>query len=265
MPASVKKMPVLALVALMEHARDCARSGASGPRSCPRSRRSPPSRCSSRRATGSGAAWTRSSRCARSWKRRPTLPPVALPRTDDWTAWRYRAVVATGTFDAARQILIDNKVRGGRAGFDVVTPLALSDGRFVLVNRGWVAGGATRADLPSAPPPAGCRRRAGARQRAAGRLRRARRSDARGRARLAEPRPRALRAGHRSRRWCRSSLEQTAAVVRDDAPARDDALARDWPAPDFGVDKHRIYMMQWYAFAATAAGLWLYYTLRRQR
>ncbi len=50
-------------------------------------------------------------------------------------------------------------------------------------------------------------------------------------------------------------LEQTAAVVRDDAPARDDALARDWPAPDFGVDKHRIYMMQWYAFAATAAGL----------
>jgi surfeit locus 1 family protein len=192
-----------------------------------------------------------------------TLPPVALPRTDDWAAWRYRAVVATGTFDAARQILLDNKVRGGRAGFEVVTPLALSDGRFVLVNRGWVAGGATRADLPSVPPPAGI---------------------VAVRARVNAPPAGYLELGHEPAagpvwqnldlaRYARATgitlapviLEQTAAIAGDAAPARDDALARDWPAPDLGVDKHRIYMMQWYAFAATAAGLWLYYTLRRRR
>jgi surfeit locus 1 family protein len=191
------------------------------------------------------------------------LPPVAFPRTDDWTAWRYRAVVATGTFDAARQILIDNKVRGGRAGFDVVTPLVLSDGRFVLVNRGWVAGGATRADLPSVPPPAGVVAvQARVNVPPAGYIELT--QDA-----VAGPVWQNLDLA----RYTRATrlalvpvvLEQTAAVVRDDAPARDDALGRDWPAPDFGVDKHRMYMMQWYAFAATAAGLWLYYTLRRQR
>ncbi len=43
----------------------------------------------------------------------------------DWAALRYRHVSAAGTFDAQRQILIDNKVHDGRAGYHVVTPLAL--------------------------------------------------------------------------------------------------------------------------------------------
>jgi len=45
----------------------------------------------------------------------------------------------------------------------------------------------------------------------------------------------------------------------------DDGLVRDWPAPDFGVEKHRIYMLQWYALAALAAGLWLLFFVRRWR
>jgi len=185
------------------------------------------------------------------------LPPVAFPRTDDWTAWRYRAVVATGTFDAGRQILLDNKVHGGRAGYEVVAPLALADGRVVLVNRGWIAAGATRADVPSAPPPAGSVAVQG---------------------RINVPPAGYLELAHDAvagpvwqnldlARYAQATgiavapviIEQTAAL------AGDEALARDWPAPDLGVDKHRIYMMQWYAFAATAAGLWLYYTLRRRR
>src|SRR5215813_4463889 len=47
--------------------------------------------------------------------------PVELPSHDDEAlALRFRTVRATGQYDAARQILIDNKVRGGRPGFDVV-------------------------------------------------------------------------------------------------------------------------------------------------
>jgi surfeit locus 1 family protein len=184
-------------------------------------------------------------------------PPAAFPQTGNWAAWRYRAVVATGAFDAARQILLDNKVRGGRAGFEVVTPLALADGRVVLVNRGWIAGGATRADLPTVPPPAGT-------------------VAVRGRinvppaeylelARDAAPGP--VWQNLDLARYAQATgiavepviLEQTEAI------GGNDVLARDWPAPDLGVDKHRIYMLQWYAFAGTAAGLWLYYTLRRRQ
>jgi len=78
-------------------------------------------------------------------------PPVALPDLRDWTPWRYRQVVVTGIFDAPHQILLDNKLHDSRSGYQVVTPLTFADGRAVLVNRGWVAGGATRVELPINP------------------------------------------------------------------------------------------------------------------
>jgi hypothetical protein len=44
-------------------------------------------------------------------------------------------------------------------------------------------------------------------------------------------------------------IEATAAPIGSEG---DDGLVRDWPAPDFGVDKHRIYSVQWYSFAGLA-------------
>ena len=44
----------------------------------------------------------------------------------DWNSWRFRTVTLTGEFDARHQILIDNAQHGGRVGFDVVTPFALT-------------------------------------------------------------------------------------------------------------------------------------------
>ena len=35
-----------------------------------------------------------------------------------------------------------------------------------------------------------------------------------------------------------------------------DVLVRAWPEPDFGVDTHRIYMVQWLAFAALTVVFW---------
>jgi surfeit locus 1 family protein len=42
------------------------------------------------------------------------------------------------------------------------------------------------------------------------------------------------------------------------APIPDDGLVRSWAAPDFGVDIHRIYMVQWYAVLAAALWLWFH-------
>ena len=67
----------------------------------------------------------------------------------------YRTVTASGSYDLDRQLLLDNRLHQGRAGYHVLTPLRLA-GRnaTVLVNRGWVPVGTSRAVLPELPGPA---------------------------------------------------------------------------------------------------------------
>ena len=184
-------------------------------------------------------------------------PVVALPAAaTDWSAWRYRGVDAEGIYDGARQILLDNKLHAGRAGYHVVTPLDLADGRAVLVDRGFVAGGATRAEIPPAPPPAGIVR-------------------VRGRINLPgayvelnDVRPAGVVWQNLDpARFAAATGKSVLPIVIEQDPrgAPPDGLVRDWPLPDAGIDKHRIYMVQWYAFAALAAGLWLWFNLRRPR
>jgi surfeit locus 1 family protein len=48
-------------------------------------------------------------------------------------------------------------------------------------------------------------------------------------------------------------------IEATEPPTPDDGLVRAWPAPDFGVDTHRVYMVQWYAFALLAGLLWLWF------
>lgn len=185
----------------------------------------------------------------------PPLVLDLLPDTTDWASLRYRHVSAAGSFDAARQILIDNRVHDERVGYHVVTPLMMQDGRAVLVDRGWIAQGASRSVLPAAAPPHGVVTVVG---------------------RLAIP-PRGYLELERdtatgpvrqnldpARFAAASGIAVLPVVIEETASSgAGDDLVRDWPAPDFGIDKHRIYMMQWYAFAALAAGLWLYFRFRR--
>ena len=72
---------------------------------------------------------------------------------------RYQPAEASGRYDGAHQFLLDNKVYRGRAGYQVLTPLRLAGcDCAVLVNRGWVAQGRTRQDLPAIEVAAGERR-----------------------------------------------------------------------------------------------------------
>ena len=61
---------------------------------------------------------------------------------------RYTQVRARGVWVADRQFLLDNRTRDGRAGYEVLTPLQLEDGREVLVNRGWIPFSGRRDMLP---------------------------------------------------------------------------------------------------------------------
>jgi surfeit locus 1 family protein len=182
-------------------------------------------------------------------------PVVPLPSVvEDWSTWRFRQVELAGRYDAARQILVDNKVHAGRAGYHVVTPLVLADGRAVLVNRGYAPAGVTRAELPAVPPPPGERR-------------------VRGRVNLPPADYVELReAPPQGVVWQNLDPAKFAAAtglavlpIVVEATEGDDGLVRDWPRPDAGTDKHRIYMVQWYAFAALAFGLWAWFTLVRRR
>ena len=61
---------------------------------------------------------------------------------------RFARVAVTGRLDTHRQLLLDNRVQDGKAGYDVLLPLALADGRLLLIDRGWIPFGVTRAQLP---------------------------------------------------------------------------------------------------------------------
>lgn len=62
---------------------------------------------------------------------------------------RYQHVSAAGNYDGDHQVLLDNMPSAkGQAGFRVLTPMQLQDHRWLLVDRGWVALGASRTDLP---------------------------------------------------------------------------------------------------------------------
>jgi surfeit locus 1 family protein len=61
---------------------------------------------------------------------------------------RFQRVAVIGRYDPAHQFLLDNRIHAGRAGYEVLTPLALADGRETLVDRGWVPFTGYRARLP---------------------------------------------------------------------------------------------------------------------
>jgi surfeit locus 1 family protein len=168
----------------------------------------------------------------------------------------YRAVRATGEYDASHQVLIDNKVHAGRPGFDVVTPLCFAAlSRCVLVDRGWIAQRAQRSDLPEAPPRAGT-------------------VTISGRAVVPPRRYLELRdeppAGPL---WQNLDIARIAAATHLDllpivieqsgSTAYADTLVRDWPRPDFNVERHLSYMLQWYSLALLSIVLWLSLNWRR--
>src|SRR5512145_2444422 len=152
----------------------------------------------------------------------------------------YKHVAARGRLVDEHTVYLDNKLRRGRPGYEVVTPLRL-DGTHVLVNRGWVEAGSSREAIPNVPAPAGEVRVQGL---ALARL------------------PHALALGPAAGGKVRQNLDIDSfgresglrlqpIVIEQHSPAAD-GLARDWQPPHTGVEKHESYALQWYSLAGLA-------------
>jgi len=62
---------------------------------------------------------------------------------------KYSKVEAIGRYNPSGEILIDNMINNGNAGYHVLTPFVLKkDQTVIMVNRGWVAVGRDRKILP---------------------------------------------------------------------------------------------------------------------
>jgi len=69
---------------------------------------------------------------------------------------KYSKVEAIGRYDQSSEILIDNIIYNGEAGYHVLTPFILKeDQSVIMVNRGWVPLGRDRKVLPELESPAG--------------------------------------------------------------------------------------------------------------
>ncbi|QDY76128.1 SURF1 family protein [Streptomyces qinzhouensis] len=78
-----------------------------------------------------------------------TSPGHRVPRSDYW-----RGAVATGTFDTSGEVVVRRRTDADeRVGYHVLTPLVLTDGRVVLVNRGWVPSATDPTAFPEVPAP----------------------------------------------------------------------------------------------------------------
>ncbi len=76
-------------------------------------------------------------------------PAIALSEiAENEDDWLYQPVYQSGQFDDEHQMLLDNQVDNMVAGYSVFTPLKLSNEVGILVNRGWLALGASRSELP---------------------------------------------------------------------------------------------------------------------
>lgn len=166
----------------------------------------------------------------------------------------YRRVTVRGLFDPGHEILLDNRIYRGVAGYYVLTPLRIEGShQYVLVNRGWLPVGSSRKVLP--------RIRSIATQVKIEGL-------------ALDPETRYFElsgAGPQGRLWqnldfrsyaTRSGLSLHPFLLQQSNDTND-GLARDWPRPDTGIAMHESYALQWYALAATLAVLWLSLNLKR--
>ena len=157
----------------------------------------------------------------------------------------WRSVVVTGLYLQDHDIQIVNVSQGGGPGFDPVTPLQLSDGRLILINRGFIPLGKTVQQAPTGPVTLQGRLRASSVKRlgavsdaSSGVLTEVQRIDL---VRLQQQMP--------------APLVNVYLELQSSSPADDPILSRI-AEPTFSNGPHLGYVGQWILFSLCALGGW---------
>lgn len=179
------------------------------------------------------------------------------------TDWLHRPAVLTGRWVVEHTVFLDNRQMDGKVGFYVVTPLKLAgDGRWLLVQRGWVPRDfMDRTHLPEVLAPLGD-------VTVVGRV-------ASGPARVYE-----LGAGlpgrirqnlvplEAAQEWSATVFNASLVQTEPNGSPASDGLSRNWPQVASGVHKHYGYAFQWLALCTLIIGLYVWFQIivpRRKR
>ncbi|MEE4280081.1 MAG: SURF1 family protein [Halieaceae bacterium] len=189
---------------------------------------------------------------------RSAAAPVPLASLDDWSgeALADRRVRLSGRYLAEPLLFIDNQVRDGRYGHDVVSIfLDAQSQMLVLLNRGWIAGDPARRALPQIETPVEELELEARVYVSPGQP-----------YRLASERYPALDAPLLIQQ--NNSPELRAAIEKQSpyrlfprplrlVPGETSGFRRDWPVVNQTAQKHRAYALQWFTMAAALALVFL--------
>lgn len=189
----------------------------------------------------------------------PALDGRQLPDTiDEVQALLHRSVRLRGEWVPQASVFLDNRPMAGRTGFLLVTPLRLDDGRAVLIQRGWVPRDfQDRLRVPNVDTPTGPFELQGRLAPLPSRL-----------FEFAGAESGLIRQNLNFELFSRQTglpLLPLSVLQMGESP---EGLLREWPRFEATVHKHHGYAAQWFAMAAVAAGLYVWFQLispRRRR
>ena len=168
-----------------------------------------------------------------------------------------RHASAEGHYDL-HLFLLDNRVAKGRAGYELLAPLRLSDGRAVLVDLGWWPQGADRSQLPAIPVPAGEVAVIGLAVTPA-----APPFELSPREAMAPGWPKVVQAAVPARLAATLGYRLLPVVLYPDGS--DVAARRLATLNRFGPERHRAYAVQWFVMAMVLVGIYLHHGFQRGR
>lgn len=188
-------------------------------------------------------------------------PAVRIePRVQSAGALQFYRVMVLGRYEPEYQVLIDNRVHRGQAGYHVITPLKIEGGEArALVNRGWIPLGPDRSRRPDIETPQGLQEITGVATVPAEKI-----------FTLGDPAP---VGPERPPLWLHMDMEryaeiapfpvQPVVVLLD--PEVPGGFVREWARLDAGIAVHYGYAFQWFALAAALAAGYLFIGLRAAR